>query len=157
MKWYHAAAMGVLAANLAFAQQPVKGAGGSSASSASSAPPAAMTDPGAVGSMQVKSVGQILQENPQLAEKMKEMLPSDVTPEQACSGYNVFEECLSVIHVAKDTNIPFPVLKADTTGKHRIGLEKALEHLAPSANAKNVVKAARKAAAQDMKGISLFG
>ena len=154
MKWYHAAAMAVLAANLAFAQQPVKGAGGSSASSA---PPAPMTDPGAVDSMQVKSVGQILQENPQLAQTMKAMLPSDITPEQACSGYNVFEECLSSIHLAKDINISFPALKADTTGKHRSGLEKAVQHLAPSVNAKDAVKAARKAAAQDMKGISLFG
>ena len=154
MKWYQLAPVWLLAGTLALGQQPVKGSTGSG--SVGSAP-AGSADPGSTGNLRVKSAGQIFQENPQLAEKVKTMLPSDIAPEQACAGYKAFDQCLSAIHLAKDINIPFPALKAETTGKHASGLEKAMEHLAPAANAKDAVKAARKAAADDMKGISLFG
>jgi hypothetical protein len=154
MKLHQVAALWVLAGTLAFGQVPVKGASGSSASSSA---PSGSSDPGMTGNLQVKSPGQIVQENPQLAEKMKAMLPADIAPEDACTGYKAFDQCLSAIHLAKDSNIPFATLRAETTGKHASTLEKAAEHLAPAVNAKDAVKAARKAASEEMKGISLFG
>jgi hypothetical protein len=154
MKWHQLAPMWVLTGTLALGQQPIKGSTGSGPVGSA---PTGSTDSGATGSLRVKSAGQIFQENPQLAEKMKALLPSDVAPEQACSGYKAFDQCLSAIHLAKDVNIPFSALKTETTGKHASGLEKAAEHLAPAANAKEAVKGARKAAAEDMRGISLFG
>jgi hypothetical protein len=154
MKWYQLAPVWVLAGTLALGQQPVKGSTGSGSVGSV---PTGSADPGSTGNLRVKSAEQIFQENPQLAEKVKTMLPSDITPEQACAGYKAFDQCLSAIYLAKDINILFPALKAETTGKHASGLEKAAEHLAPASNAKDAVKAARKAAGDDLKGISIFG
>ena len=106
---------------------------------------------------QVKSIGQILHDNPQLEQKLTALLPEGTTPEQACAGYKVLEQCVSAVHLAADLKIKFADLKAATTGKHAAGLEKAAQQLAPGSDARAAVKKARSEAAQDMKGVSLFG
>jgi len=49
------------------------------------------------------------------------------------------------------------VAQAKTTGKGSVNLQKAIEQMVAGADAKDEVKKAKKQAADDMKGISLFG
>jgi hypothetical protein len=153
MKWQYAVALCVVAATSAFGQQGGKGGGAAAPKPAAAAP----SDSGPDNSSQVKSINQILDENQVLTAKLQALLPADVNPHQACAGYKTLDQCASTIHVAHDANIPFAGLKALVTGKHSVGLEKAVGQLAPSIDAKDAVKKARKAASEDLKGISLFG
>jgi hypothetical protein len=107
--------------------------------------------------MQVKSIDQLLNDYPNLTAKLQALLPAEVNPHQACEGFKTLEQCAGVIHLSKEANVPFADLKAQIAGKHSVGMEKAVEHSAPSVNAKDAVKKARKAASEDMKGVSLFG
>jgi len=115
------------------------------------------TDTGPNVNLQVKSNNQVLQENPQLSAKLQVLLPTEITPQQACSDFKTLEQCITTIHAAHDLNISFSDLKAKTTGKHSTGLEKAVQQTSTGVNSKDAVKKAKKAASEDMKGISLFG
>ena len=105
----------------------------------------------------MKSIDQVLHDDARLSAKLKALLPSDVTPQQACSGFKTLEQCITAIHVAQNLNLPFVDLKAKTTGKGSVGLQKAIEQMATSVNAKDEAKKAKKQASEDMKGTSLFG
>ena len=115
------------------------------------------TDTGPDNNLQVKSIDQVLRDDPKLSSKLKDMLPSDLTPQQACAGFKTLEQCITTIHVAQNLKLPFADLKAKTTGKGSIGLQKAIEQMAANANAKNELKKAKKQAGEDMKGTNLFG
>jgi hypothetical protein len=154
MKLYELVIFGALSGGLAFGQAPVHGAASTAGGSKSAQP--SSTDSGPSGSMQVKSIAQVLHDNPQLTDKMKPLLPAEITPEQACSGYKTLDQCLGAVHLAWDVKISFTDLKTATTGKHAAGLEKAVAQLAPAADAHVAVKKARAEAGDDMKGVSLF-
>lgn len=155
MKWYIPMLLAVLSASASFAQAPVHGAAGSSGSAKSTQPSG--TDPGSMDSMHVKSPEQVLHDTPQLAQKLSPLLPAELTPEQACTGYKTLDQCVSAIHLAWDLKISFTDLKAATTGKHSAGLEKAATALAPKADVHAAVKKAHAEASEDLKGVSLFG
>lgn len=107
--------------------------------------------------MQMKSIDQVLHDDARLSAKLQEMLPTDMSPQQACAGFKTLEQCVTTIHVAQNLKLPFAELKAKTTGKGSVGLKKAIEEMAGNANSKDELKKARKQAADDMKGTSLFG
>jgi hypothetical protein len=153
MKVRYIAAAWIVAGAVAFCQSPIKGASGSSGVPSSSRGAGAS---GPDSNLQVKSTDQIFHDNPALAAKLTPLLPAEMTLHQACSGYKAIDQCISAIHLAKDANVPFADLKSQTTGKHSSGLEKAIAQLAPGIDAKGAVTKARKAAADDMKGITLF-
>jgi|SRR5271157_845198 len=115
------------------------------------------TDTGPANDLQVKSIDQVLHDDPKLSSKLKDMLPPDLTPQQACAGFKTLEQCITTIHVAQNLKLPFPDLKAKTTGKGSVGLQKAIEQMAANANAKDELKKAKKQAGEDMKGTNLFG
>lgn len=155
MKWKIAVALGAVAGTLAFGQMPIGHTTGTPASGTASRP-AGPSDSGPDNNAQVKSIDQILNENPGLTAKLNAILPPDLNSHQACAGFKTIDQCISAIHVAHDVNIPFAGLKAQVTGKHAASLEKAVEQSGVSVNARDAVKKARKAASEDMKGISLF-
>jgi hypothetical protein len=105
----------------------------------------------------VKSIDQVLHDDAKLSAKLKTLLPADLTPQQACSEFKTLGQCIIAIHVAQNLNLPFADLKAKTTGKGSVGLQKAIEQMAASVNAKDEAKKAKKQASEDMKGTSLFG
>ena len=154
MKWYLPVVLVLSSCTLALAQSPIHGA---TSSSGGSRPGDADTQQNTSGdSMQVRSIDQVLHDNPKLVEKLKALLPADITPEQACSGYKTLEQCVSAVHLAADLKISFSSLRMATTGKHAAGLEKAAAQLAPAAETHAAVKKARAEAGQDMKGITLL-
>ena len=107
--------------------------------------------------MQMKSIDQVLHDDARLSAKLQELLPTDMSPQQACAGFKTLEQCVTAIHVAQNLKLSFADLKAKTTGKGSVGLRKAIEQMAANANSKDELKKAKKQAADDMKGTSLFG
>jgi hypothetical protein len=114
-------------------------------------------DAGPADDLQMKSIDQVLQDNARLSAKLKEMLPADLTPQRACAGFKTLEQCITAIHLAQNLKLPFADLKAKTTGKGSVGLQKAIEQMAAGSNAKDEVKKAKRQTSDDLKGISLFG
>jgi hypothetical protein len=143
----------VLESAMAFAKQN-HGVPSASPPSASGAP-----QPGAgpTNEMQLKSIDQVLRDDPKLSANLQDMLPADLNPQQACAGFKTLEQCVTAVHLAQNLKLPFADLKAKTTGKGSVGLQKAVEQMAANANAKDELKKAKKQAAEDMKGTSLFG
>ena len=144
---------GALESVLACAQVPAPGAPGPAQPAINSSRPGA----GATNELQIKSIDQVLHDDAQLSARLKDMLPAPLSPEQACAGFKTLEQCVTAIHLAQNLKIPFADLKAKTTGKGSVGLRKAIEQMAANANAKDELKKAKKQAADDMKGTSLFG
>src|SRR5213080_923687 len=93
----------------------------------------------------------VLSHNTAIAGKIQTLTNEDATT--ACNGFKNLGQCVAAAHVAKNLNIPggFDALKAKITGKGAVSLGKAIESLAPSANAKSETKKANKQATDDMK------
>jgi hypothetical protein len=143
----------VLESVMAFAQMPSHGAPTPSQPAGNSGRP----DAGPPNELQMKSIDQVLHDDPNLSAKLQNMLPADLSPQQACAGFKTLEQCVTAIHLAQNLKLSFAELKAKTTGKGSVGLQKAIEQMATNANAKDELKKAKKQAGDDMKGASLFG
>ena len=92
------------------------------------------------------SPNDVLTYNTAIAGKIQTLTGEDAT--SACNGFKNLGQCVAAAHVAKNLDIPggFDALKAKTTGT--VSLGKAIEQLAPSANAKSEAKKANKQAEQ---------
>lgn len=145
--------LAVLESVLAFAQTPSHGVPTPSQPASNSGRP----DSGPTSELQMKSIDQVLHDDARLSAKLQEMLPADMSPQQACAGFKTLEQCITAIHLAQNLKLPFTDLKAKTTGKGSIGLQKAIEQMATNVNSKDELKKAKKQAADDMKGTNLFG
>jgi len=144
----------VLASALAFGQAPIHGAGGAGQPAINSGKP---DTAGPTNDLQMKSIDQVLHDDAKLSAKLKDMLPAEMTPQQACAGFKTLEQCVTAIHVAQNLKVPFADLKAKTTGKGSVSMQKAIEQMAANVNAKDEAKKVKKQAAEDMKGTNLFG
>jgi hypothetical protein len=142
-----------LESTMALAQVPTRGTPTPSQPASNSGRP----DAGPTNDLQMKSIDQVLHDDARLSAKLQEMLPSDMSPQQACAGFKTLEQCVTAIHLAQNLKLPFADLKAKTTGKGSVGLQKAIEQMAANANAKEELKKAKKQAADDMKNTNLFG
>ncbi len=93
----------------------------------------------------------VLSHNTAIAGKIKTLTGQDAAT--ACAGFKNMGQCVAAAHVAKNLNIPggFDALKAKMTGTGAMSLGKAIESLAPSANAKAESKKANKQASDDLK------
>jgi hypothetical protein len=150
-----AAAMALAFSAPAFAQRshpgggPPAGRGPESGSSVSSSheagAPATHTD------MSHASPSDVLSHNTAIAGKIKTLTGQDA--QTACGGFKNLGQCVAAARVAKNLNIPggFDALKAKMTGTGSMSLGKAIEALAPDANAKSEAKKANKQASDDMK------
>jgi hypothetical protein len=96
------------------------------------------------------SPNDVLTHNTSIAGKIKTLTGEDAA--SACNGFKNLGQCVAAAHVAKNLDIPggFDALKAKTTGTGAVSLGKAIEQLAPSANAKSEAKKANKQAEQDL-------
>jgi hypothetical protein len=138
---------------MVFAQTPRPGVPTPSQPAGNSGQP----DAGPTNDLQMKSIDQVLHDDARLSAKLQEMLPADLSPQQACAGFKTLEQCVTAIHLSQNLKLPFADLKAKTTGKGSVGLQKAIAQMAASANAKDELKKAKKQAADDMKNTNLFG
>ena len=93
----------------------------------------------------------VLNHNTVIAGKIKTLTGQEAST--ACGGFKNLGQCVAAAHVAKNLNIPggFNALKAKMTGTGSVSLGKAIEQLAPSANAKAESKKANKQAEQDIQ------
>jgi hypothetical protein len=96
------------------------------------------------------SPNDVLTHNTAIAGKIKTLTGEDAT--SACNGFKNLGQCVAAAHVAKNLEIPggFDAVKAKTTGTGAVSLGKAIEQLAPSANAKSEAKKANKQTEQDL-------
>jgi hypothetical protein len=154
MKWHFLVALGLLASTWAIGQAVPRGAASAPEGGRSSAQSDSSGDAG--NDMHLKSMNEVLQGNPKLANTLQELLPANISPQQACNGYKTLEQCVTAVHLASDVKISFSDLKTTTTGKHPAKLEKAVAQLASGVDAGLAVKKAHSEAGVDMKGISLF-
>jgi hypothetical protein len=97
------------------------------------------------------SPSDVLSHNTAIAGKIKTLTGQDALT--ACSGFKNLGQCVAAAHVAKNLDIRggFDALKAKMTGTGAVSLGKAVEALAPNANAKSETKKANKQASDDMK------
>ncbi len=114
------------------------------------------TKSGAIGhtDMSHASPSEVLKHNTAIASKIQALTGQDA--HTACNGFKNLGQCVAAAHVAKNLDIPggFAALKAKMTGTGAVSLSRAIEGLAPSANAKSEVKKANKQASDDMKEAS---
>ena len=92
----------------------------------------------------------VLNQNTAIAGKIKTLTGQDASA--ACNGFKNLGQCVAAAHVAKNLDIPggFDAIKAKVTGTGGVSLGKAIEALAPTANAKSEAKKANKQAEQDL-------
>ncbi len=141
----------------ALAQQHPRPGGGPPASHGPSSPGlGADNKSGAMGhtDMSHASPSEVLNHNTAIAGKIKALTGEEA--QMACNGFKNLGQCVAAAHVAKNLDFPggFDALKAKITGTGAVSLAKAIEGLAPSANAKSEVKKANKQASDDMKEAS---
>jgi hypothetical protein len=96
------------------------------------------------------SPSDVLSHNTAIAGKIKTLTGQDAST--ACGGFKNLGQCVAAAHVAKNLNITggFDALKTTMTSGSGMSLGKAIEQLAPSANAKSESKKANKQAQQDL-------
>jgi hypothetical protein len=97
------------------------------------------------------SPSDVLTHNTAIAGKIKTLTGEDA--QTACGGFKNIGQCVAAAHVAKNLSIPggFDALKAKVTGTGSVSLGKAIQALAPDADAKAEAKKASKQADDDLK------
>ena len=97
------------------------------------------------------SPSDVLSHNTAIAGKIKTLTGEDA--KTACSGFKNIGQCVAAAHVAKNLDIPggFDALRAKITGTGAVSLGKAIQALAPNADAKAETKKANKQADDDLK------
>ena len=126
-----------------------RGPGGDSRMSGSHASGAA-----AHSDMSHAAPGTVLSHNTAIAGKIQKLTGQDA--QTACSGFKNLGQCVAAAHVAKNLDIPggFDALKGKVTGSGAVSLGKAIEGLAPNADAKAEAKKAKKQASDDLSETS---
>jgi len=97
------------------------------------------------------SPSDVLSHNTAIAGKIKALTGEDA--QTACSGFKNMGQCVAAAHVAKNLDIPggFAALKAKITGTGSLSLGKAIQALAPDADANGETKKANKQAEDDLR------
>src|SRR5260221_1168925 len=148
------AAIGLVVGTPAFAQRSHSNPGGPPAGRGPGSD-SAMNGSHANGSsahadMSHGSPSDVLSHNTALAGKIQTLTGQDA--KTACGGFKNIGQCVAAAHVAKNLDIPggFDALKAKVTGSGAVSLGKAIEELAPKADAKAEAKKAKKQASDDL-------
>lgn len=81
--------------------------------------------------------------------RLAALVPSGLTPREACSGFKNLEECAAALHVATNLDIAFADLKSKLTAGER--LTAAVRELKPGADAKAEVRRAQEQARMDTR------
>ena len=106
----------------------------------------------------------LLSQNSKLSSKLESLLPTGVTPQQACDGFKNLGQCVAAVHVSHNLGIDFNALKCDMTGKadtptatcptttstKKLSLGQAIHTLKPGADSKSESATATKQAHQDI-------
>lgn len=99
-----------------------------------------------------QAVGQQLVQKPQLASRVKLLLPPNTDLQLASAGFKNLGQFVAAAHVSNNLSIPFDQLKLRVTGTDPKSLGQAIQELKPTANAAAEVKRAEAQAKKDLEG-----
>lgn len=94
-----------------------------------------------------------MRQNTALASSVQPLLPKGADVTQAAAGFQNTTQFMTTVHAAHNMNIPFDQLKARTTGKGHVSLDKAARQLRPDLDEKAVkenLKLAEKQSDRDL-------
>lgn len=95
-----------------------------------------------------KTPGDLLQQNPKLADNLAKLLPAGTDLQAAASGFGNLGEFVSAVHVSNNLGIPFADLKARLIAGDSLGA--AIQALKPEADAQIETRRARARAEADL-------
>ncbi len=75
-------------------------------------------------------------QNAALSSRIGPLVPATTTLPQAATGFQSDSEFIAALHAAHNLNVPFERMKAETTGKGSVSLEKAIKRLRPDLDSK---------------------
>lgn len=81
--------------------------------------------------------------------RLAALVPTGLTPEDACRGFKDLSECSAALHVAQNLNIPFADLKDRVTSGQSLGT--AIHALKPKADSKREAQRAGEQAREDLR------
>ena len=96
-------------------------------------------------------IAQKIASHPQLASKVKALLPAGTTLNQASAGFKNQGQLIAALHVSKNLGIPFSKLKTDMTGDKHLSLGQSIQDLKPSAHVTTETHRAETEADDDVK------
>ena len=91
-----------------------------------------------------------IEQHPQLASRLKTMLPSGMTLAQASAGFRNQGQFIAALHVSRNLGIPFKDLREQMIDHHR-SLGQSIQRLKPSANSTTEAHHAEIEAEDDLK------
>lgn len=89
--------------------------------------------------------------NKKLDDKLKTMLPQNLTPKAAARGFLDLQDFVATVRAANNLSVPFSDLKHKMADGSSGELEKAIHKLKPDVAAKEEVKKAKDQAKEDIK------
>jgi len=110
-----------------------------------------------------KTPDQLLTQNAKLSDHLGKLLPTGVTPQQACANFKNLGQCVAAVHVSHNLGIDFNSLACDMTLKpvgtgtcantpsKAMSLGGSIDSLKPGTNGKTEAQNAMKQAKQTMK------
>lgn len=140
----------------------------SSSSGAGAALSAPSTDEANMPAVIEKSPRTILRNNPQLGQRLQQLIPGEMTPQQAAVGYYDVGHFVAAVHASHDLGIPFADFKCtELGGKYcspetkakPMTLENVILSLKPGTNkkaAKTATKTAEHESKADLKGVNIY-
>ena len=81
--------------------------------------------------------------------RFAELVPSDMSATEACSGFKSMIECAAALHAAQNVGIPFKELKSKMTAGGTLGA--AIRDLKPGADVPSEVSRAEEEARADLR------
>lgn len=84
------------------------------------------------GNQEGRVIAENIARNPQQEARLKAMLPSGMTLEQASEGFRNQGQFIAALEASKNQNIPFADLKAKMTGDNPVSLGQAVQELRPA-------------------------
>jgi hypothetical protein len=87
--------------------------------------------------------------NPKLESRLRPLLPSNMTMQQAAKGFVNQHQFVSAVHVSRNLDIPFALLKSKIVDE-RLTLGQAIQVLRPDADVSKELRRARDLTARDL-------
>jgi hypothetical protein len=84
--------------------------------------------------------------------RLAALVPSGMTPHEACNGFKDLGECSATLHVSQNLNIPFADLRDRVVGGGQT-LQAAIHALKPTVDSRREVVRAEQQASQDLRPV----
>jgi hypothetical protein len=132
------------------ASKPTSTTGATTGTSSSTKSSTSVTSP-PKSLVTLNPIAQKISSHPQLALKVKGLLPAGTTLNQASTGFKNQGQLIAALHVSRNLGIPFSKLKTDMTGDKHLSLGQSIQDLKPSAHATTEAHHAETEADDDVK------